>query len=30
MRLKRYFGKTDHCFHVKMNEHGRKSRSTYA
>ena len=21
--LKRYVGKTDHCFHIRMNEHGR-------
>ena len=22
--LKRYTGKTDRCFHIRMNEHGRK------
>ena len=22
--LKRYVGKTDRCFHIRMNEHGRK------
>ena len=26
--LKRYVGKTDRCFHIRMNEHGRKPDQT--